>query len=446
MFESALRISQTNPELLGRLEAARQDLSSIAAVTVRFLADEDLHCGLTEGLRSREPAAAFLDVKSTGLSGTAERAAQHRGQCTTLAIMRLALVFLLSATWPVLAQDPSKPNDFRGWMDKGGLDFSNARYPEAVVDFQQATGLAPDDLGARLALARAYLAQYVPASLAPGNAALAEKARAEFGRVLETDPRNMTALRSLGTLSLQEAQALPEANRQPKLEDARDWYHRVIELDARSKEAFYSLGLIDWLRFSPAWLSARTKLGLKLDSAGPLADAAVRQELTAKYGRAIDAAATNLSEALEIDPDYADALATMSWVARLRADLSDTDSQYRADIAQSLQWAEKAKQAQKLKNPERLRVAADAQAAKLISKTDPVYPPAAEQQKIQGTVQLHAVIDKNGRVTSTQFVSGPEMLADAAQETVRKWVYRPTFFNGQPVEVITYIDVKFTLR
>ncbi len=392
---------------------------------------------------AKPPGNRFPDT----FSGSApEGVTEPRPSGSGLEVLaKFALLFVLAATFALLAQDASQPNDFRGWMGKGGSDFGSARYPDAVLDFQQATSLNPDDLGARLALARAYLAQYTPGSLVPGNVALAERARAEFGRVIETDPRNMTALRNLGKLSLQEAQGLPEANRRPKLDDARDWFHRVIELDPRSKDAFYSLGLIDWLQFSPAWLSARTKLGLKLDAAGPLPDAAVRQELIAKYGRAIDAAAANLGEALEIDPEYADALATMSWVARVRADLSDSPSHYQADIAQSLQWTEKAKQAQKLRNPERLRVAGEAQASKLISKTDPVYPPAAAQQKIQGTVELHAIIDKNGHVASTQFINGPESLADAAQQAVRKWVYQPTFFNGQPVEVITYIDVKFTL-
>jgi len=136
----------------------------------------------------------------------------------------------------------------------------------------------------------------------------------------------------------------------------------------------------------------------------------------------------------------------MSWVTRVRADLDDSPARYRAYMVQANQWAEKARAAQSTKNPERLRVAGDVQAAKLISKVEPVYPPAAQQQRIQGTVQLRAIIDKAGHVTTTQFVSGPELLVAAAQEAVRKWVYQPTLFNGQPVEVLTYIDVNFALR
>ena len=359
--------------------------------------------------------------------------------------MRLAVIVAILAM-AVLAQEPSRPTDFQGWMEKGGLDFRSARYAEAVADFQQATDLNPEDAGARLALAGAYVAQYDPGSAKPENVALAERARIEYGRVLQDEPRNLTALRALGTLSLQEAQALPEAKRLNKLDDARDWFHRVIEADSKAKEAFCSLGLIDWLKFSPAWLEARTRLGLKPEDPGPLTDAGGRQDLLARYGGAIDSAVMNLTEALEIEPDYAEALATISWVMRVRADLDESPARYRADMAQANQWAEKARASQSTKNPERLRVAGEVQAAKLISKVEPVYPPAAQQQRIQGTVQFRAIIDRAGHVSTTQLVSGPELLVATAQEAVRKWVYRPTLFNGQPVEVITYIDVNFSLR
>jgi predicted nuclease of predicted toxin-antitoxin system len=38
-------------------------------VTVRFLADEDLHAGIVDGLRSREPAIDILDAKTAGMHG-----------------------------------------------------------------------------------------------------------------------------------------------------------------------------------------------------------------------------------------------------------------------------------------------------------------------------------------------------------------------------------------
>jgi protein TonB len=42
-------------------------------------------------------------------------------------------------------------------------------------------------------------------------------------------------------------------------------------------------------------------------------------------------------------------------------------------------------------------------------------------------------------------ISGEPVLADAAREAVAQWVYKPTLLNGQPVQVVTQVDVNFTL-
>jgi protein TonB len=42
-------------------------------------------------------------------------------------------------------------------------------------------------------------------------------------------------------------------------------------------------------------------------------------------------------------------------------------------------------------------------------------------------------------------ISGHPLLAPAALEAVKQWVYQPTLLNGEPVEVATQIDVNFTL-
>ncbi|MGD0667367.1 MAG: M56 family metallopeptidase [Bryobacteraceae bacterium] len=90
-------------------------------------------------------------------------------------------------------------------------------------------------------------------------------------------------------------------------------------------------------------------------------------------------------------------------------------------------------------------IQADAQAINLISKVDPVYPPLAKQAKIQGTVELSAVIGKDGRVQNLKVVSGHPLLVQAALDAVKNWVYRPTLVNGEPVEVKTSIQINFTL-
>jgi protein TonB len=95
--------------------------------------------------------------------------------------------------------------------------------------------------------------------------------------------------------------------------------------------------------------------------------------------------------------------------------------------------------------PSRIRVGGNVQGAKLIKKPTPVYPPLAKQARIQGTVKFTAVIGKDGTIQNLQLVSGHPLLVASAQEAVKQWVYQPTLLNGEPVEVITEIDVNFTL-
>ena len=81
----------------------------------------------------------------------------------------------------------------------------------------------------------------------------------------------------------------------------------------------------------------------------------------------------------------------------------------------------------------------------LLSQTPPVYPPEAMQAGISGVVSLAVVIGKDGKVYNIQVQGGPPQLVLAAIQSVKQWVYRPTFLNGDPVEVATMVDVNFTL-
>ena len=93
----------------------------------------------------------------------------------------------------------------------------------------------------------------------------------------------------------------------------------------------------------------------------------------------------------------------------------------------------------------RTRVGGAVQAAKLVNRVQPVYPPLARQTRISGTVKLHAIIGKSGNVEQLQVVSGHPLLVQAALDAVRQWRYQPTLLNGEPVEVDTEIDVIFSL-
>ena len=95
--------------------------------------------------------------------------------------------------------------------------------------------------------------------------------------------------------------------------------------------------------------------------------------------------------------------------------------------------------------PQRIRVGGNVQQAKLVRQPHPVYPPLAKQARIQGVVKLSAIIARDGTIQHLEVISGHPLLIPAALEAVKQWVYQPTLLNGEPVEVVTQIDVNFTL-
>jgi len=95
----------------------------------------------------------------------------------------------------------------------------------------------------------------------------------------------------------------------------------------------------------------------------------------------------------------------------------------------------------------RIKVGGMVQAAKLISRVEPIYPETARQRGIEGPVLLQAVVSTTGDIISVQILNSADPdLARAASNAVEQWRYQPTLLNGEPVEVITTITVDFTLQ
>lgn len=94
----------------------------------------------------------------------------------------------------------------------------------------------------------------------------------------------------------------------------------------------------------------------------------------------------------------------------------------------------------------RIKVGGNVTAARILNRTNPVYPPLARQTRISGTVRLHAIIAKDGTVQQLEVLSGHPLLVQAALDAVRQWRYQPTLLNGEPVEVDTTVDVIFSLN
>ena len=91
-------------------------------------------------------------------------------------------------------------------------------------------------------------------------------------------------------------------------------------------------------------------------------------------------------------------------------------------------------------------VGGNVQQAMLVNQPKPLYPPLAKQARRSGTVRFTAIIGRDGAIQNLTLVSGHPLLVAAATDAVKQWRYKPTLLNGEPVEVVTQIDVNFTLN
>jgi protein TonB len=95
--------------------------------------------------------------------------------------------------------------------------------------------------------------------------------------------------------------------------------------------------------------------------------------------------------------------------------------------------------------PAQITVGGDVQAGRIVQMVQPGYPHLAREGRIQGNVQLKAIISADGKIKTLTVVSGHPLLVDGALDAVRHWTYLPTLLNGIPVEVKTEILVRFQL-
>jgi periplasmic protein TonB len=92
-----------------------------------------------------------------------------------------------------------------------------------------------------------------------------------------------------------------------------------------------------------------------------------------------------------------------------------------------------------------VRVGGRVRPPKAIVQTHPNYPPLARQARIQGQVQIDAILDEQGNVIDMKVVSGPPLLYQAALDALKTWKYEPTYLNDQPIAVEMIVTITFQL-
>jgi len=238
----------------------------------------------------------------------------------------------------------------RDSLNKGVQAFKSAKYAQAVENFERAVQLDPEFITARLYLATAHMSQYIPGADSKENQQNAQAAEQEFQKVLEKEPKNTVAIASIASLHYQQAQGnQPLDQKMKKLDEAAEWYRRLADAEPTNKEAFYSLGVITFNKFYAAVLTTRNKLGMKSDEPGPLKDKKVKEQMKAEWLEKVNAGIANLEKALQIDPEYDDAMAYLNLLIRYRADLDDTSEQYKKDVEVADNWVQKSLETKKIK-------------------------------------------------------------------------------------------------
>jgi tetratricopeptide (TPR) repeat protein len=237
----------------------------------------------------------------------------------------------------------------RDSLNKGVREFKSAKYNSAVEHFKEAVRLDPEFPTARLYLATAYMSQYIPGADSEENMQNARAAEQEFQRVLEKDPGNTLAIESIASLHYNQAQGGTMEQKSKKLDEAAEWYTKLASVDNNNKTAFYSLGVITWAKWYPKLMEARNKLGMKPEDPGPIKDKKVKEELKAQWLETVNKGIQHLERALQIDPEYDEAMAYMNLLIRERADLADSPDQYKKDIEVADNWVQKALDTKKIK-------------------------------------------------------------------------------------------------
>jgi tetratricopeptide (TPR) repeat protein len=226
----------------------------------------------------------------------------------------------------------------RDQINKGVIAFKNAQFAQAVDHFQRAASYDPTMLNARLFLATALAQQYVAGGTDAENIQMGNRAIQGYQDVLKIDPNNTTAIGSIGNLYYE----------MKNFDQAKAYQERLMKIQPNNPDPYYWIGVLDWLPCYTRDVGLRVKLNLTRPKNPaqpgilPPLPKKDREQLTAQNGALVDEGIQNLSKAVELKPNYANAYSYLNLLYRQKADL-ETDSDARsADLQKADDLSNKA--------------------------------------------------------------------------------------------------------
>ena len=259
----------------------------------------------------------------------------------------IPLLFVFFAFIPSIAQTSQEE------MQLGVSAYKESHYEEAARHFTRAAELEPTNVNAQMYLATTYVSQYIPGVQSDENKSLGDRAIAAYQKVLEMDAnagQKVNSCKGIAYIYLIMKQ----------WDDAAKHYQMASDLDPSDPEPYYSIGVIDWTRSYQPRMEARARLGMQpnenLDANKPN-QKKICDELQAKNSTIIEDGISRFERAIQLRPEYDDAMAYLNLMYRERADLECEDlAERQRDLKSADEWVDKALGTKKAK-AEKARVA-----------------------------------------------------------------------------------------
>lgn len=234
----------------------------------------------------------------------------------------------------------------RDQLNKGVKAYKDNHYEQAIDHFQEAVRLDPALINARMYLATAFVSQYIPGVDSPDNMRTAQQAIDEYQKVIDDKPsreQKVNSAKGIAYLYLN----------MKRWDDSKKYYRLASDSDPNDPEPYYSIGVIDWTAAYQPRMEERAKLGMKPDehlNAKNKEQKKVCDQLKEKNAPAIQEGIDSLNKAIQLRPDYDDAMAYMNLMYRERADVECDDLAARTeDLKTADHWVDETLRIKKAK-------------------------------------------------------------------------------------------------
>jgi hypothetical protein len=218
----------------------------------------------------------------------------------------------------------------RDQLNRGIQSFKAGQTDAAIENFKQATELDPNLMMAKLYLGTAYQSSYIPGAPSDENQRMGKQALEEYQQVLNADPNNLDAIDRVGAL-LNAMASVPFSP--DKMNESKTYWQKHIALKPDDPEPYYWIGVIDW---NLAWKSNMTARAAynhipanykkQIHDDQPMPND-IREKFTAEQEKTVEEGLAALKKAVDLKPDYDDALAYLSLMDRQKADMTADPAQ-----------------------------------------------------------------------------------------------------------------------